>query len=615
MIGSKFTGPILPFNLNDPTHISGYGKGGIYTSIDTLTDRDAIPIGKREHGMVVAVGNASTAGGVFDNYQLIIPNWYLLNSVDRLTSLADNNNWRKLVNITINGSSGTNFTLTTSNINEGTNFYYTDVRVNANSNVTIYKLLDTTYKTALDLSAANTLRLGNGFTTLTSPVTLIQLTGGNTFISNRTVGSTLSLGVLGGNNNSQGVIITTDGNLTSATAIRNILTVNPSYVIGTSGVGTLKAVSVSPVLTLSSTANQVMTMVEINPGITNSLTNGSTLYGLRSRINTDTSGAITYNIYVDGTAPNYFAGNTVIGGSSSGATLDAPIHRVLDFDGVTYRTALDSSALNTLRLGNGFTTLTTPTSTLNFTGGNNVIANTGGQLTIQSSGNFNVLLQTFANANPSNGIYLVKNGNITATTNSHQIAQISGTFTQSGTGVGIQASLYINHTISQTSTGINQPVYGIYINPTISSPLSTQVIGLRSSVNNSTSGNTGYNLYIDGTAPNYLAGNTVIGGSSSGATLDAPIHRVLDFDGVTYKTALDSSALNTLRLGNGFTTLTTPTSTLNFTGGNNVIANTGGQLTIQSSGNFNVLLQTFANANPSNGIYLVKNGNITATTN
>src|SRR6266403_828923 len=568
MIGSKFTGPILPFNLNDPTHISGYGKGGIYTSIDTLTDRDAIPIGKREHGMVVAVGNASTAGGVFDNYQLIIPNWYLLNSVDRLTSLADNNNWRKLVNITINGSSGTNFTLTTSNINEGTNFYYTDVRVNANSNVTIYKLLDTTYKTALDLSAANTLRLGNGFTTLTSPVTLIQLTGGNTFISNRTVGSTLSLGVLGGNNNSQGVIITTDGNLTSATAIRNILTVNPSYVIGTSGVGTLKAVSVSPVLTLSSTANQVMTMVEINPGITNSLTNGSTLYGLRSRINTDTSGAITYNIYVDGTAPNYFAGNTVIGGSSSGATLDAPIHRVLDFDGVTYRTALDSSALNTLRLGNGFTTLTTPTSTLNFTGGNNVIANTGGQLTIQSSGNFNVLLQTFANANPSNGIYLVKNGNITATTNSHQIAQISGTFTQSGTGVGIQASLYINHTISQTSTGINQPVYGIYINPTISSPLSTQVIGLRSSVNNSTSGNTGYNLYIDGTAPNYLAGNTVIGGSSSGATLDAPIHRVLDFDGVTYKTALSSTTTNRLNIGIGYSTT--------YIAGNLLMADTGG---------------------------------------
>src|SRR6266403_1562842 len=640
MIGSKFTGPILPFNLNDPTHISGYGKGGIYTSIDTLTDRDAIPIGKREHGMVVAVGNASTAGGVFDNYQLIIPNWYLLNSVDRLTSLADNNNWRKLVNITINGSSGTNFTLTTSNINEGTNFYYTDVRVNANSNVingatayswgnhstagyqlalgytpvnkagdtgigalsisnttastssssgalivaggvgivgslygtssnfTIYNLLDTTYKTALDLSAANTLRLGNGFTTLTSPVTLIQLTGGNTFISNRTVGSTLSLGVLGGNNNSQGVIITTDGNLTSATAIRNILTVNPSYVIGTSGVGTLKAVSVSPVLTLSSTANQVMTMVEINPGITNSLTNGSTLYGLRSRINTDTSGAITYNIYVDGTAPNYFAGNTVIGGSSSGATLDAPIHRVLDFDGVTYRTALDSSALNTLRLGNGFTTLTTPTSTLNFTGGNNVIANTGGQLTIQSSGNFNVLLQTFANANPSNGIYLVKNGNITATTNSHQIAQISGTFTQSGTGVGIQASLYINHTISQTSTGINQPVYGIYINPTISSPLSTQVIGLRSSVNNSTSGNTGYNLYIDGTAPNYLAGNTVIGGSSSGATLDAPIHRVLDFDGVTYKTALSSTTTNRLNIGIGYSTT--------YIAGNLLMADTGG---------------------------------------
>src|SRR6266403_278134 len=219
MIGSKFTGPILPFNLNDPTHISGYGKGGIYTSIDTLTDRDAIPIGKREHGMVVAVGNASTAGGVFDNYQLIIPNWYLLNSVDRLTSLADNNNWRKLVNITINGSSGTNFTLTTSNINEGTNFYYTDVRVNANSNVINGA---TAYSWGNHSTAGYQLALGY------TPVNKAGDTGiGALQISNTTISTSSSSGALivaggvgiGGNLNVTGQILFVSGSLSSGSNI------------------------------------------------------------------------------------------------------------------------------------------------------------------------------------------------------------------------------------------------------------------------------------------------------------------------------------------------------------------------------------------------------------
>lgn len=96
MFGNKFSGPILPYNSNDPTHISGYGKGGIHTSVDTLADRNAIPVSKREHGMIVAVGNNSTSGGVFANYQLIVSNWYSLNDSDRITALSNNSNWSSI---------------------------------------------------------------------------------------------------------------------------------------------------------------------------------------------------------------------------------------------------------------------------------------------------------------------------------------------------------------------------------------------------------------------------------------------------------------------------------------------------------------------------------------
>lgn len=89
MIGNKFGGPILPLNDGVPTHISGYGKGGLYTSVDTTTDRDNIPASKREHGMIVAVDNA----GLFKNYQLIIPTWSTLDDSDKLIELAKNDYW------------------------------------------------------------------------------------------------------------------------------------------------------------------------------------------------------------------------------------------------------------------------------------------------------------------------------------------------------------------------------------------------------------------------------------------------------------------------------------------------------------------------------------------
>lgn len=1210
MIGSKFTGPILPFNLNDPTHISGYGKGGIHTSVDTLNDRNAIPVGKREHGMIVAVGNNSTSGGAFVNYQLVIPNWYLLDIPNRLTALADNNNWIKLIDsllgyipvnkagdtgigalqindtsatlnstsgalivaggIGVNGDISTNSIFiknSTSNVwNQaivsnsnggirfgGGNFNQIDVPGINTSNTTrvstlvvnrsdfssasaafsaqitggvvgngftkytglalaprlgqtssgtgelfsleiapvvnqsvgalgpvtgiryaptgtirgthyaietlsgdvkiggatasisgaVYNILDfdgVTYKTALSNGGAtNSIEVGNGFTSI--KVGQYQAIGANlalldtlaatpTYKSviNSTVATSLTIGagwanvtiggyiwniatgavtggnaVLGGNNtgitlqarkpgtqtvngaayvnvditgnwqisvpgsgswvgyDSSNLTISHTGTSNQNTTIFKAnptvsnLTVNgsiygfrgtinngngnrynlymdgtaPNYFAGdlkidssttstnstsgslivTGGIGVGGNLNVSGSVVIGSTSGtlDVSTLrildfdgvtyrtALINNGITNQLYVGSgftstriyaggglftfsnnnlsysnggnnnftfsagtitfntgglafstaslaaggavftssnpftqssgtqqayvvggigsinvtgtstsdytTFYsspgivswsgtsgilsGFRSTI---TSGANRYQLYMGGTALNYFAGdiqmasglgirdgngayiikfpttvtnavnylvvnnniasdgfvllgvdgvsanvgfnfttkangdfqfnNSGTGGfqlksgvanGSSGAaalilravstaagesilevqnfaptattskvafkysmkdtiglvvpysytwsqtvsgtntavsgawgvdnfisgvrtnaltitgitsvfsgsvkilgtttTLDSPIYRVLDYDGVTYKTALDSSATNTLRLGNSFTTLVTPTTTLNFTGGNNVISNTTGQIAFTSAANFSIVAQTIGNANTSNGFVINKSGNIIATLNNHFASTIQASFTHNGVGGGSQGLLNLIPTINQTGIGVNQPVYAIYINPTITSSGSTQVIGLRSSVNNGTNGsNSGYNLFIDGTAPNFFAGNVVIGGSSSGSVLDAPIHRVLDFDSITYKTALSAGgSSNSLRFGDGFTSMSTPMTFFTYSGGNTTLSASNGGFTIQTgTGGQTITLGPLGGSLVTNGVIITR---------
>jgi hypothetical protein len=56
LIGTRVVQPIVPNNSADtyPTHYDEYGKGG-YQSVDTLYDRDNIPIDRQKLGMGVFV--------------------------------------------------------------------------------------------------------------------------------------------------------------------------------------------------------------------------------------------------------------------------------------------------------------------------------------------------------------------------------------------------------------------------------------------------------------------------------------------------------------------------------------------------------------------------------
>ena len=52
--GTNVIAPVVPFSTADvyPSHEAAYGKGG-YRSVQSASDRDAIPLPRREAGMLV----------------------------------------------------------------------------------------------------------------------------------------------------------------------------------------------------------------------------------------------------------------------------------------------------------------------------------------------------------------------------------------------------------------------------------------------------------------------------------------------------------------------------------------------------------------------------------
>ena len=54
--GTNVIAPVVPFSSGDeyPSHLALYGRGG-YRTVATVADRDAIPLLRREVGMLVYV--------------------------------------------------------------------------------------------------------------------------------------------------------------------------------------------------------------------------------------------------------------------------------------------------------------------------------------------------------------------------------------------------------------------------------------------------------------------------------------------------------------------------------------------------------------------------------
>jgi hypothetical protein len=187
------------------------------------------------------------------------------------------------------------------------------------SSTTVNILDGTTQKLALDSSATNTLRIGNGFTSITTPAVQFNFTANNPAISSTAANTSLFLKFAGGTSTTNGVTIVPNGNINGNNNTVSLLTLGAfNYIPGVAGTGSLKALNITAGLILAGASNQTATMIDVNPAV-NTLTSGSTLYGVRSRINIDPSGATTYNIYADGTAPNLFAGTITSKGFSDGS--------------------------------------------------------------------------------------------------------------------------------------------------------------------------------------------------------------------------------------------------------------------------------------------------------
>lgn len=83
--GTNLAAPIAPFTTEDtyPTHYAEYGKGG-WHSVATISDRDAIPVQRRETGMVVFVQEDNTP------YRLTAEgNWVNLIDLSKFSNVFD----------------------------------------------------------------------------------------------------------------------------------------------------------------------------------------------------------------------------------------------------------------------------------------------------------------------------------------------------------------------------------------------------------------------------------------------------------------------------------------------------------------------------------------------
>jgi hypothetical protein len=164
----------------------------------------------------------------------------------------------------------------------------------ATTEITSITLLDTTYKTALDVSAANTVRLGSGFTGLNIS-TIATVTGTN------------SISVLVGSVTGTGLSIRKATNVSNIAGSIALLTIGAAAGFDpTSGNATYTTVDNIAIINQTGTANGAVTLYSANPTVTS--LKGS-LYGYRSQIAAGpTGGGTAWNIYADGTAGNFFGG-------------------------------------------------------------------------------------------------------------------------------------------------------------------------------------------------------------------------------------------------------------------------------------------------------------------
>lgn len=170
-------------------------------------------------------------------------------------------------------------------------------------------LLDTTQKTALDVPGAFNIRLGQGFSSLQIAPVNITLTGGTTnFFTNS---GAIVFQPIGGGNPNVGVRIRRSSTMSAVSGTDNLLVLDNATYAPTSGTGIFLSIDNKPTINQTGTASGDITIYNANPTMTSVM---GDIYGYRSQLaDAPTGGGTSWNIYADGTAKNYFAGNTGVG--------------------------------------------------------------------------------------------------------------------------------------------------------------------------------------------------------------------------------------------------------------------------------------------------------------
>lgn len=194
------------------------------------------------------------------------------------------------------------------------------------------------------------------------------------------------------------------------------------------------------------------------------------------------AGTGKYNLYMDGSAQNYISGVTGIGtlpASNAALTIS--------------KTFADPSAS---------TYATTATNTITLTGANST-SNFGvyGQVVV-TPGAFNATATAIATAGRFNAATTAGAGQTGTITG---LIANNASITHQAPGTLTNAYNYYVNTVTSTGSGPVTNNYGLYI---ADQDVGTNVYGIRSLI---TAGSNKYNVYVDGTAQNYFAGNSAVG--------------------------------------------------------------------------------------------------------
>ncbi len=446
---------------------------------------------------------------------------------------------------------------------QSSNYYVNDWRTGVN-------------KMALDTVTSTSLGLGRGFSSLSTPATSLQFTGvSSSNISVTNSGSTLSLNVLGGAASNSGIILGTSTTSTNTNNNRNIALVSGNYTIANvPGAGTFQALRVRPTLTLNGASNQTMTMVDIWPSV-NSLTVNTKLYGLRSRIESTSGMGTTYNIYADGSAPNLFNGATTINNNLTLGTINNVEQAILSLATSSGTYLLKSQYKDHSTAGYSTSTYVNNQD--------NLLQN---QITALQSSSGNVVyltgnqsidgIKTFTNNTNINNIRILKFGSsglltanyipsITSTSNNvltignngwtqTNLVASTNIFLNSGNGVFIDNNSDKTTVIGRASisAGVTNTANFSHLSFANNTGYALRQNSVGGTVLNAASSQQ-IQFAINGSQVGRFGGNGFLTNGTAGF-MTTPNLNIIDWrigNGIS-KSALDVSAVNTLRVGNGF---------------------------------------------------------------